>query len=134
MQIGDLYKVATLEERKILALKKTKDRPTSAIDKFFELVKFKKINLNYKVLCTMAIENKCKLQKAFETNKELQKAIGIYLDGQCSPEVVEELASNYRYPIGKGNVHKLKDFSQALRGKKYFNEDISNWDMSNAKT
>lgn len=44
-----------------------------------------------------------------------------------------EAAQKYGYPIGTWNVSAVTDFKKLFFGNIYFNEDISDWDMSNAE-
>lgn len=96
------------------------------------LVRTKQVSKHWNGLCTNAIDAKCKTPKPFQTNKELKEAVTKYCHN--GPTVLEQLACMYGYPIGKWNVSRVTDFEWIFRNHHYFNEDVSGWDLSNART
>jgi surface protein len=74
--------------------------------------------------------------KCFDTTSELREAVDLYLVDNRSNSSV---ASTYGWPIGDWCVSNIHDFSELFSPHRYnldvhFNEDISRWDVSNAKT
>ena len=96
------------------------------------LVEKKQVCKKWQQLCTQAIDNKCPTPKSFKTNKELRDAVRKY----CAniPREIEEIAISYGYPINKWKVQEMKDFTKTFFECSQFNENISSWDLSNAKT
>ena len=97
-----------------------------------ELVHMKQVCKKWQQLCTQAIDSKCPNPKIFETNQELKDTVRKYCKNQ--PANIEEIAVVYGYPINKWKVQELVDFSHVFSHQSKFNEDISSWDLSNAKT
>jgi surface protein len=74
--------------------------------------------------------------KCFDTTIELRKVVDFYFADDRSNSSV---ASTYGWPIGDWCVSNIEDFSELFSPSRNpaavdFNEDISRWDVSNAKT
>jgi surface protein len=110
------------------------------------LIEKKEVCRSWRHTCTEAID--AKRTKAFSTNKELCQAVRKYCGyiaheeddsdnddgnytGQCSPQVAEEFAQTYGYPINKWDVSAVQNFDGIFDKVDTFNEDISSWNVSN---
>jgi surface protein len=76
-------------------------------------------------------------KRPFQNPSELQAAIDEYLTSD-NPEL-SEVAGLYGYPIGSWNVSLISNFSSLFDTERNnvttsFDEDLSEWDMSNAAT
>jgi surface protein len=98
------------------------------------LIGKKRVCRKWRQMCNGAIDAKqtSATKKAVMTNTELREAVTRYCSG--NPDVKEEIAQTYGWPINKWDVSNLKVFSQAFASRSTFNEDISSWDVSHATT
>ena len=67
----------------------------------------------------------------FQTDEDLRQAVADYLGGN---ETAKEIVVDTYGPIGNWCVFKVTDFSEVFKDKATFNEDIEDWDVSNAET
>mmetsp|Transcript_21698 Transcript_21698/g.32859 ORF Transcript_21698/g.32859 Transcript_21698/m.32859 type:complete len:172 (-) Transcript_21698:180-695(-) len=69
-------------------------------------------------------------KKKFMTLGELSKKVREYHDEKF--KFSEDIARTYGWPIGKWNVSQVTNFHDIFECLYDFNEDIGDWDMSNA--
>ena len=101
------------------------------------LIEKKQVCHDWKRIGTQVID--AKQTKSFVTNQELRRAVKKYCgyrDGRSyiynhdssaggNPDVAEEFAVTYGYPIAKWDVSELEDFSHVFVCMEVFNEELS---------
>ena len=119
------------------------------------LIEKKRVCRQWRAMCDAAIDREKTEESGlyFQSNEELKDAVIRYCgylqhigeDGEsiviwqttsqsCGPDMAEEFAGMYGWPINRWNVSMVHDFSQIFFNCANFNEDISSWDVSNATT
>src|SRR5688500_6244748 len=79
------------------------------------LIRQKAICKDWQDLCSAVISFKSPTpRKAFSTNEELLEAVDMYMESTVQPEVVEEIASTYGWPIGQWDVSNVTDLSEVF--------------------
>jgi surface protein len=100
------------------------------------LVQQERVNKTWRKLCRKTIEAKCVPNgpKAFQSKKELEKAVGRYCRYDYDAKAMEEIACTYGYPIDKWDVSQITNMSRLFNGTKTFNQPIGSWDVSRVRT
>jgi len=102
----------------------------------------------WRLVSTLAID--CKIQggirRRIVRSRELNELVRRYMKFKTKPtkasssiikdamrrEQVELIANTYGWPIGRWDISQIRIFSNIFRDQTTFNEDISQWDVSNA--
>jgi surface protein len=98
------------------------------------VVALERVNKRWQQLCKETIQANFQPKKDLESNSELRDAVAMYCRYKRKKEEIDEIGRTYGFPIGKWRVGKLTDFSEVFFfGYINFNEDIGDWDVSEAK-
>jgi surface protein len=72
-------------------------------------------------------------QVCFQSKKELQDAINLYIDQNCTTNSACEAGTIYSWPIGNWCVSQVTDMSDLFKDAVDFNENLW-WDVSSVTT
>lgn len=98
------------------------------------LIAKKGVCTEWRDICTAVVTAKAPTPKqVFQSKMELHETRVKY---RCrcleNPELAEDIASTYGWPIGRWDVSNITNLSYLFIFDQTFNEDIGDWDVSNA--